>query len=50
MTQLEIAGLGLLVTAVFMTCGWLPSVARQDASTVDPFWGRWSPPSCSSQR
>jgi steroid 5-alpha reductase family enzyme len=39
MTQLEIAGLGLLVTVVYMTCGRLISVIREDASTVDPFWG-----------
>lgn len=39
MSQLHIVGLGLLAIAVFMTGGWLISVVRQDASTVDPFWG-----------
>jgi len=39
MTQIEIVGLGLLVTAIYMTCGWMISVIRRDASTVDPFWG-----------
>ena len=39
MSQLEIVGLGLLVTAAFMTGGWLISIVHQDASTVDPFWG-----------
>ena len=39
MAQLQIVGLSLLVTVVFMTCGWLISVMRRDASTVDPLWG-----------
>jgi len=39
MTQLEIVGLGLVVVLAFMSCGWLISVIRKDASTVDPFWG-----------
>ena len=39
MTQLQIVGLGLLVTIGFMSCGWLISVIRRDASTVDPLWG-----------
>jgi steroid 5-alpha reductase family enzyme len=39
MSVLELAGLGLLVTLAYMTCGWLISVVRQDASTVDVFWG-----------
>lgn len=39
MSVLELAGLGLLVTLAYMTCGWLTSVVRQDASTVDVFWG-----------
>ena len=39
MTQLQIVGLSLLVTVVYMTCGWIISVIRRDASTVDPFWG-----------
>jgi len=38
-TQLEIVSLSLLVTVVYMTCGWIISVIRQDASTVDVFWG-----------
>ena len=39
MTQFEIVGLSLLVTVAYMTCGWIISVIRRDASTVDPFWG-----------
>ncbi len=39
MTQLEIVSLSLFVIVVYMTCGWLISVIRHDASTVDPFWG-----------
>ena len=39
MTQMEIAGLAAVVTAVYMSCGWAVSVVRQDASTVDTFWG-----------
>jgi steroid 5-alpha reductase family enzyme len=39
MTQLEIVGLGLVVVLAFMSYGWLISVIRKDASTVDPFWG-----------
>jgi len=38
-TQLEIVSLSLLVTVVYMACGWIISVIRQDASTVDVFWG-----------
>ena len=31
--------MSLLVVIVTMTCIWLLSLARRDASIVDPFWG-----------
>jgi steroid 5-alpha reductase family enzyme len=32
-------GITLGVLVVFMTLGWLVSLARKDASVVDPIWG-----------
>ena len=32
-------GVTLGVLAVYMTAGWLLSLARKDASVVDPLWG-----------
>ena len=32
-------GITLGVLAVYMTAGWLLSLARKDASVVDPLWG-----------
>ncbi len=39
MSLFEVIGLSLLVVVAFMTAGWLLSLARNDSSVVDVFWG-----------